>query len=177
MHWCVAGRCPVRTQGSKVRFADNTEKLTCFRVALTIFGALADPNLLGFPLALLQEMKYYSCRSKRGAIENSTYRSAAGHIRSAYSENFVAGDATWVGDLRARSTDVERCSQNPTGLVVSGSASLERRGWIKASWGISENNRRAKYYELTRSGQKQLEVETDSWRKLTAAITQILESV
>ena len=42
---------------------------------------------------------------------------------------------------------------------------------------LALNNRRAKYYELTRRGQKQLEVETDSWRKLTAAITQILESV
>ena len=53
---------------------------------------------------------------------------------------------------------------------------LERRGWIKAKWGTSDNNRRAKYYELTRIGKKQLEVETDSWRKLTAAVTQILES-
>jgi PadR family transcriptional regulator, regulatory protein PadR len=54
---------------------------------------------------------------------------------------------------------------------------LERRGWIKASWGTSDNNRRAKYYELTRSGRKQLEVETDSWKRLTAAVSQILESV
>ena len=53
---------------------------------------------------------------------------------------------------------------------------LERRGWIKAAWGTSENNRRAKYYELTRSGKKQLETETDSWRKLAAAVAQILES-
>jgi PadR family transcriptional regulator, regulatory protein PadR len=54
---------------------------------------------------------------------------------------------------------------------------LERRGWIKAKWGTSENNRRAKYYELTPSGKKQLTVETDSWRKLAAAVAQILESV
>jgi PadR family transcriptional regulator, regulatory protein PadR len=54
---------------------------------------------------------------------------------------------------------------------------LERRGWIKAQWGTSENNRRAKYYELTRSGKKQLEVEMDSWQKLTAAVAQVLESV
>jgi PadR family transcriptional regulator, regulatory protein PadR len=54
---------------------------------------------------------------------------------------------------------------------------LERRGWIKAQWGTSENNRRAKYYELTRSGKKQLETETDSWQKLTAAVAQVLESV
>jgi len=53
---------------------------------------------------------------------------------------------------------------------------LERRGWIKAKWGASENNRRAKFYELTKVGKKQLEVETDSWRKLTAAVAQILAS-
>jgi transcriptional regulator len=54
---------------------------------------------------------------------------------------------------------------------------LERRGWIKAKWGTSENNRRAKYYELTRMGRKQLEAETESWRKLTAAVAQVLESI
>jgi len=54
---------------------------------------------------------------------------------------------------------------------------LERRGWIKAKWGASENNRRAKYYELTRSGGKQLEVEESDWRKLAAAVGQVLESV
>ena len=54
---------------------------------------------------------------------------------------------------------------------------LERRGWIKARWGTSDNNRRAKYYELTRAGRNQLEVERTAWRKLTAAVAQILESV
>jgi PadR family transcriptional regulator, regulatory protein PadR len=53
---------------------------------------------------------------------------------------------------------------------------LERRGWIKARWGTSENNRRAKFYELTRSGRKQLEAEQDAWRKLTAAVGQVLET-
>jgi PadR family transcriptional regulator, regulatory protein PadR len=53
---------------------------------------------------------------------------------------------------------------------------LERRGWIKARWGTSDNNRRAKYYELTRPGRKQLESERDSWRKLTTAVAQILET-
>lgn len=54
---------------------------------------------------------------------------------------------------------------------------LERRGWIKAKWGTSDNNRRAKYYDLTAAGKKQLALETDSWLKLTAAVTQILESI
>ena len=52
---------------------------------------------------------------------------------------------------------------------------LERRGWIKSHWGASDNNRRAKYYELTRAGLKQLEVERDNWRRLTSAVTQVLE--
>lgn len=51
---------------------------------------------------------------------------------------------------------------------------LERRGLIKARWGTSENNRRAKYYELSRKGRQQLEVETDAWEKLTAAVAQVL---
>ena len=52
---------------------------------------------------------------------------------------------------------------------------LERRGWIKAHWSTSENNRRAKYYTLTLRGQKQLEVETSAWRKLTSAVGHVLD--
>src|SRR5579871_3344648 len=52
---------------------------------------------------------------------------------------------------------------------------LERRGWIRSKWGSSENNRRAKYYELTKAGLEQLELETEAWRKLTTAVQQILE--
>ena len=54
---------------------------------------------------------------------------------------------------------------------------LERRGWIKARWGTSENNRRAKYYELTKTGHRQLEAEKDAWEKLTAAVAQVLGTV
>jgi transcriptional regulator len=54
---------------------------------------------------------------------------------------------------------------------------LERRGWIKARWGTSDNNRRAKYYELTKKGRARLDAETSAWRKLTAAIAQVLETV
>jgi PadR family transcriptional regulator, regulatory protein PadR len=51
---------------------------------------------------------------------------------------------------------------------------LERRGLIKPRWGISENNRRAKYYELTKSGRRALAVEKDAWVKLAAAMAQVL---
>jgi transcriptional regulator len=53
---------------------------------------------------------------------------------------------------------------------------LERRGWLKSRWGASENNRRAKFYELTSAGRKQLETEKSAWRKLTVAVAHILET-
>jgi PadR family transcriptional regulator, regulatory protein PadR len=51
---------------------------------------------------------------------------------------------------------------------------LEQGGWITAEWGPSENNRRAKYYQLTRPGRKRLEQETADWDRLSAAITQVV---
>ena len=51
---------------------------------------------------------------------------------------------------------------------------LERRGWIKAHWRTSENNRRAKYYELTARGHKQLAADEDEWHRLTAAVARVL---
>jgi PadR family transcriptional regulator, regulatory protein PadR len=51
---------------------------------------------------------------------------------------------------------------------------LERRGWIAAKWGTSENNRRAKYYRLTSAGRKQLAAETTKWEQLAAAIGRVL---
>lgn len=52
---------------------------------------------------------------------------------------------------------------------------LEQRGWIKAEWGVSELGRRARFYQLTASGRKQLEVETADWSRLTGAIGKILK--
>lgn len=51
---------------------------------------------------------------------------------------------------------------------------LEHRGWIKAEWGISELGRRARFYALTAAGRKQLEIETENWSTLSAAITRVL---
>jgi len=51
---------------------------------------------------------------------------------------------------------------------------LERQGWIAASWGASENNRRAKFYELTAAGRRQLERETATWERLSEAVSRVL---
>jgi transcriptional regulator len=51
---------------------------------------------------------------------------------------------------------------------------MEQEGWISAEWGVSENNRRARYYRLTSAGRKQLAEEEKSWRKLTDAVASVL---
>jgi len=71
------------------------------------------------------------------------------------------------------SSDVLRVQQ---GSLYPALHRLERRGWIRARWGTSDNNRRAKYYELTAAGRKQLEVGTRSWRKLVGAVGQVLDA-
>jgi transcriptional regulator len=71
------------------------------------------------------------------------------------------------------SSDVLRVQQ---GSLYPALHRLERRGWIKAKWGASENNRRAKFYELTRSGRRQLEAQRTAWEKLTAAVARVLET-
>ena len=74
--------------------------------------------------------------------------------------------------LQQISSDLLRVQQ---GSLYPALHRLERRGWIKSRWGTSENNRRAKFYELTKIGRRQLEIERDAWEKLTAVVSQILE--
>jgi PadR family transcriptional regulator, regulatory protein PadR len=53
---------------------------------------------------------------------------------------------------------------------------LEHKGWIEAEWGLSENNRRAKFYRLTNEGRRQLETEVTSWRAYVDAVSKVLET-
>ena len=53
---------------------------------------------------------------------------------------------------------------------------LEQRGWISSKWGVSDNNRKAKYYSLTRSGRKQLATETASWERMAGVIARLLSA-
>jgi transcriptional regulator len=79
----------------------------------------------------------------------------------------------WAISERLR--DVTRAMlEVPQGSLYPALHRLERRGWIRAKWGTSDNNRKAKYYELTRSGMKQLAAETAAWAKLTEAVDLVL---
>lgn len=71
------------------------------------------------------------------------------------------------------SKDVLRVNQ---GSLYPALRRLERRGWIEAEWGESENNRRARFYHLTKTGRKQLKEETEEWERLAQAVARILET-
>ncbi len=69
------------------------------------------------------------------------------------------------------SEDVLRVNQ---GSLYPSLHRLEHEGWIEAEWGSSENNRRAKFYRLTRAGQKRLGEETENWERLSGAVARVL---
>jgi PadR family transcriptional regulator len=71
------------------------------------------------------------------------------------------------------SADVLRVNQ---GSLYPALHRLEEEGWIEAEWGASENNRKAKFYRLTRAGRKRLDEETLNWERLAAAIARVLET-
>lgn len=62
------------------------------------------------------------------------------------------------------------------GTIYPALLRLEQRGWIKPEWGASDNNRRAKYYSLTRTGRKQLATATEDWERISAIIARLLKS-
>ena len=78
---------------------------------------------------------------------------------------------------------VQRIQENAEDLLKVEDGSLypalyrmEERGWITSEWGVSENNRRAKFYKLTKAGQKQLEAQRANWKRISKAVTKILQA-
>jgi len=62
------------------------------------------------------------------------------------------------------------------GTVYASLTRLQHEGWISASWGISENNRKAKFYAITRAGRRQLATETDNWQRISGVIARLLRT-
>ena len=69
------------------------------------------------------------------------------------------------------STDLLRVQQ---GSLYPALYRLEHQGWITSAWGASDNNRRAKFYSLTKAGRKQLDTETEKWQRLSAGVNLVL---
>jgi len=74
--------------------------------------------------------------------------------------------------LRQLSRDVLQVNQ---GSLYPALYRLEQDGWVESEWGASDNNRRARFYRLTRAGQKRLELETANWERLSAAVSRVLQ--
>jgi transcriptional regulator len=71
----------------------------------------------------------------------------------------------------------EDALQMNQGTLYPALVRLEQRGWISSKWGVSDNNRRARYYEMTKAGRKQLASEEASWERTAAIMTRFLESM
>ena len=78
-----------------------------------------------------------------------------------------------IGDrIKQMSKDVLNVQQ---GSLYPALHRLERKGWLKARWAVTANNRRAKYYELSKKGRTQLEAQVDTWRALSVALSDLLD--
>jgi PadR family transcriptional regulator len=62
------------------------------------------------------------------------------------------------------------------GTIYTSLVRLEQRGWIRSKWGVSENNRRARFYTISKAGEKQLVAETENWERVTAVMARVLAS-
>ena len=60
------------------------------------------------------------------------------------------------------------------GTVYTSLLRLQQQGWIRSEWGVSENNRKARFYSITRRGQKQLQLETENWERIAGVIGRVL---
>jgi|SRR5687767_13458602 PadR family transcriptional regulator, regulatory protein PadR len=74
--------------------------------------------------------------------------------------------------IQQMSTELLRVQQ---GSLYPALYRLENQGWIQSEWGASENNRRAKFYSLTRAGKRQLDTETEKWKRLSAGVNLVLQ--
>ncbi len=76
--------------------------------------------------------------------------------------------ARWIEDVTGDALRIEEGSLYPALYR------MERRGWVEAEWGLSETNRRVKFYRLTRAGRERLKVETAQWSQFTTAVSKVL---
>ena len=81
------------------------------------------------------------------------------------------GIVSWLEEMTEAALTVEEGSLYPA------LHRMAKRGWVKAEWGVSENNRRAKYYTLTPAGRRQLQVEASSWDQFNSVVGKVMGSV
>jgi PadR family transcriptional regulator, regulatory protein PadR len=128
------------------------------------------------PLDILQESVYLPVDRLGGSLTKSTTDLLQGTLDVLILKTLVPGAMHGWGiaqRIQQVSQDVLRVNQ---GSLYPALHRLEEEGWIAAEWGSSENNRKAKFYRLTRTGQRQLEAETENWKRLAEAVGRVLQT-
>ena len=78
--------------------------------------------------------------------------------------------ASWIRQTTDEELEVEE------GALYTALHRMQKRGWLQAEWGLSDNNRKAKYYSLTTAGQKELRRNAETWRRYSRAVSRVLEA-
>ena len=100
----------------------------------------------------------------QGTLDLLVLKALAVEPRHGYA---VAG---WVREVTEGALEIEE------GALYTSLHRMERRGWVRSEWGVSENNRRAKYYELTARGRRQAAAESETWARYAAAIGKVIRA-
>jgi hypothetical protein len=126
------------------------------------------------PLAYRVEQGYTHL-GNQGRAYKQTDRLGPACAGPAYSEDSRVRAAPRLGDQAAVETDLWRCPSGQRWVAHPALHKLEQEGWITAEWKPSENNRRAKFYSLTRLGRKELEKEAANWNRLSVTILRVVK--
>jgi len=78
--------------------------------------------------------------------------------------------ASWIRQTTDEELEVEE------GALYTALHRMQKRGWLRAEWGLSDNNRKAKYYSLTAAGQRELGRNAENWRRYSRAVSRVLEA-
>ena len=142
---------------------------------IPIRPAVASPSALtSHQVDILPEQQRYSCRMSTRKDEQAKVALLHGTLDLLILRTVLFGPQHGQGIARAIQQQSERALLVDHGSLYPALQRLESAGWIQARWGTSDNNRKARFYELTKTGRKQLVAETRQWRRLTTAIGRIL---
>ena len=131
----------------------------------------------GCPIESLYEKRLFSYSLSIGdKLERRTNRPLARNARHDDLEGFARGEMHGLGISRRIEQITKGTFQVKPGSLFPSLHRMEEEGWISGEWGESENNRRAKYYRLTKAGRRQLEKEAERWSRISLAVARALEA-
>src|SRR5262249_26917398 len=154
------------------------KQVTASRLMVTNLRAKAGPRFFYFSVDMPHVLTSLSCGTATGVRMPETKLD----LLQGTLDLLVLQTLESMGSLHGYgiARRIEQVSGNEVllnpGTIYASLVRLQQRGWISAKWGTSDNNRRAKYYSISRAGRKQLAQETANWERLSAVITRVLSA-